>query len=77
MVQTKLGTPYYMAPEILNVTNQEKYNNKCDIFSIGICFYYLIFGKFPFWEAKNKNDLLNLEFKYSGDRLRMPYKISS
>lgn len=76
MVITKLGTPYYMAPEILNTSNYNKYSNKCDVFSMGICFYYLIFGQMPFKDAKNKKELYNLENKFSGNRLRIPRKVS-
>ena len=70
LTKTKLGTPYYMAPEILNSNKFNYYSNKIDIWSIGICYYYLIFGFMPFKDAKNKLDLLNLEMKYSGSRLR-------
>lgn len=45
---TKLGTPYYMAPEILNIQNQSQYNNKCDIFSLGICYFVMVFGELPY-----------------------------
>jgi len=45
---TKLGTPYYMAPEILNVSNKSSYTNKVDIWSLGICFYYILFGYLPY-----------------------------
>ncbi len=76
MTKTKLGTPYYMSPEILNVANHKSYSSKIDIWSIGICYYFLIFGKMPFKEATNKNHLLNLEKKFSGSRLRLPYHIN-
>ena len=36
MAKTTLGTPYYMAPEILH---HEKYNYKTDIWAIGVVFY--------------------------------------
>lgn len=36
-----------MAPEIMKSTG-DNYSNKCDIFSIGIIFYQLIYGKVPF-----------------------------
>ena len=38
------GTPIYMAPEILK---GEKYNYKCDLWSIGIIIYQLYFGNPP------------------------------
>ena len=40
-----VGTINYMAPEILR---GEEYNYKCDLWSIGIIIYRLIFGKFPY-----------------------------
>jgi len=39
-----MGTPLYMAPEILN---DEIYSSKCDIWSTGMVFYQMLFGKLP------------------------------
>ena len=39
-----LGSPYYMAPEILS----GKYNEKCDLWSVGVITFEILCGKVPF-----------------------------
>jgi serine/threonine protein kinase len=40
-----LGTPFYMAPELLQ---KEKYNYKADVWSFGVIVYQLLSGITPF-----------------------------
>ena len=44
-LELALGSPLYMAPEI---HAKQKYNEKVDIWSIGVITYMLISGKNPF-----------------------------
>lgn len=57
---TMLGSPLNMAPEILG---GKDYNSKADIWSIGTCFYEILFGKPPY-TAKNIVELLQKIQKY-------------
>jgi surface protein len=43
---TLMGTPETMAPEILE--GEENYDNKCDLWSIGIIIYQLYFKEYPY-----------------------------
>ena len=48
-----VGTPYYMPPEICN---NERYNSKCDIWSLGIILYELMALRYPF-DGRSIKDL--------------------
>jgi calcium-dependent protein kinase len=58
----KLGTPYYIAPEVLN----KKYDSKCDIWSIGVITYIVLSGIPPFNGPTDKDIMKKVkEAKYS------------
>ena len=52
------GTPYYMAPEIVQ---GEIYDQKADVYSMGVCFYALCFFGVP---NNNMNQLLDNFYSY-------------
>ena len=51
--KTKVTTPQYLAPEIIN---NENYDSKADIWALGVTFYYLITLSLPF-EGNNDEEM--------------------
>ncbi|OMJ95960.1 hypothetical protein SteCoe_514 [Stentor coeruleus] len=49
-----VGTPYYVAPEVI----KGNYGEKCDLWSCGVIMYMLLSGKMPFYGWDN-HDLIN------------------
>lgn len=64
VMQTMLGTPLYLPVEILS---GKEYSSKCDVFSVGIILYELIFGVHPFYHKKKLSGIPSLinELKHS------------
>ena len=52
---TILGSPRYMSPEIL--IGEDDYNDKSDLFSIGIMIYELYFNSYPFPMPKSNKEV--------------------
>lgn len=48
------GTPYYLAPEVI----KECYNEKCDVWSIGVIMYIMLNGK-PHFNGENSKEIMN------------------
>lgn len=51
-LKTIAGTPYYMAPEVLD----GQYDSKCDTWSLGVLLYVFMSGYLPF-QGENRNDV--------------------
>ena len=66
MFKTHAGTPVTMAPEILE--GKKDYDNKCDLWSIGIIMYQLLFNKIPYI-GENEIVLLNNIKKFGQKKL--------
>jgi calcium-dependent protein kinase len=53
-LDTKIGTPYFIAPEIL----KGEYNQECDLWSIGVLTFILLYGGPPF-TGNNETQVYN------------------
>jgi calcium-dependent protein kinase len=68
-MHTILGTPYYVAPEVL----QGNYDNKCDVWSIGALTYIMLCGEPPFNGNSNNeifNKIINNEISFKKEKWR-------
>jgi calcium-dependent protein kinase len=54
MLSKLIGTPFYIAPDVL----KNEYNEKCDIWSCGIIMYIMLCGSPPFY-GKNETEIFN------------------
>lgn len=53
-LKTIAGTPYYMAPEVL----EGQYDSKCDTWSLGVLLYVFMSGYLPF-QGDNRNQVFD------------------
>ena len=68
-MHTILGTPYYVAPEVL----RGEYDEKCDLWSIGALCYIMLSGQPPFKGSSNNeifNKILRDDVDCSGSKWR-------
>ena len=65
MASTMLGSPIYMAPEVLK---GESYTSKADIWSLGVVFYEMLFGFCPF----QSNSIAKLITVLADTELKIP-----
>ena len=55
----RVGSPYYIAPEVIS----SNYDERCDIWSLGVILYVMISGMPPFNGANENEMLLNIMTK--------------
>ena len=48
--QTSVGTPIYMSPQIIL---GEPYTIKCDVWSLGVVFYKMLYNLYPWEKTEN------------------------
>ena len=58
IMSLRVGTAYYMSPEVL----QGNYDNKCDIWSCGVILYIMLCGYPPF-DGDSENDIIKAILK--------------
>ena len=54
MLSKLIGTPFYIAPDVL----KNEYNEKCDIWSCGVIMYIMLCGSPPFY-GKNETEIFD------------------
>ena len=65
-----------MAPELLNAGSNLNYTNKADLWSIGVCFYQMLYGAPPF-KVSSMQELQQKVKTQSGDNLNFPANIQT
>ena len=74
LASTRLGTPLCMAPEILD-NRGSSYDARTDIWSVGVAFYRMLFGEYPFM-GNNIEQIVRSIAKFAGPNLPFPKPIS-
>lgn len=59
-VMTLLGSPLYMSPQILD---GGKFSSKCDVWSVGLMFFEMLYGKTPWTGTSQVNLFSNIKEK--------------
>ena len=65
LASTRAGTPFYKAPEVLKSNPETKkieYNNKVDVWSLGVCGYEMISFELPF---KGEFDVCDVNINFN------------
>lgn len=62
-----IGTPYYISPEVLS---GKEYSVSCDYWSLGVCFYEMVYGRYPF--GHEANNILDIYKEIKSKKVSFP-----
>ena len=60
--KTRVGTPYWMAPEVILCGDKElgiEYDGRCDVWSLGITLVELSTGQYPYSNCQNEFQVMS------------------
>ena len=69
------GTYWYLPPECFVVDENVRISNKVDVWSIGVIFYQMLFGKRPFGDGKSQDKILADQTMLNAHEVTFPDKI--
>jgi serine/threonine protein kinase len=72
LLSKQIGTPYYIAPEVLN----NLYNEKCDMWSCGVIMYILLCGCPPFYGRNDQEIYASIKSGKFGFRQKVWESVS-
>ena len=70
------GTYWYLPPECFVMNDNVRISNKVDVWSIGVIFYQMLFGKRPFGDGQSQNRILADQTMLNAHQVVFPEKIS-
>ena len=65
-MKSRVGSSLYMAPEVI----KKNYNEKCDIWSLGVILFFILSGKPPFFgenDTETTKKILSIKYNFDDD----------